>query len=247
MIKADKDGVFANMIALPSDITAGSYTLAAYTKWMRNFGNDGFFYRQLRIADGNSSEDIFSDSNKTEAISVALMPEGGHLIAGRQQRIAYKAIDNNGKGIDVEIQLVDEAGNVLQRTKSEHLGMGYLSLCAQEDEHLFIIGTAKGGIQCRVAVPKAQKTGVALSVEQRKGQLLIKPLFSEDMNITSFSLVLYGSGNLITIPLKGYVDNTTVIIPIDEIRVGIVNLALIDNNYNVWSERMVFIRNHGRF
>jgi hypothetical protein len=53
-MKCDNDGVFANALLLPKTIRGGSYTLAAYTQWMRNFPAERFFYKQLVVV-GNSS------------------------------------------------------------------------------------------------------------------------------------------------------------------------------------------------
>ena len=240
MIKADKDSVFANMIALPPDMAAGQYTLTAYTQWMRNFGHENFFYKQLVVV-GDDSPDVgppVSDSIK--AISLALLPEGGHLIAGKQQKLAYKAIGDNGKGVDVNIQLVDEAGNVLKSTHSEHLGMGYLHVCVEEGENLFVIATTESGITCKTALPKALKSGAVLKVEQRKSQLFLQPIFTEDIDVKQFSVVLYGSGNLLVIALDDYTEDSTIRISTNKLREGVVNIALVDQN-RIWSERMVFI------
>ncbi len=54
IVKCDNDGVFANALLLPKTIRGGSYTLAAYTQWMRNFPAERFFYKQLVVV-GNSS------------------------------------------------------------------------------------------------------------------------------------------------------------------------------------------------
>ena len=54
IVKCDSDGVFANAILLPKTMNGGSYTLAAYTQWMRNFPAERFFYKQLLVV-GNSS------------------------------------------------------------------------------------------------------------------------------------------------------------------------------------------------
>ena len=54
IVKCDSDGVFANAILLPKTMNGGSYTLAAYTQWMRNFPAERFFYKQLVVV-GNSS------------------------------------------------------------------------------------------------------------------------------------------------------------------------------------------------
>ena len=52
MIRSDEDGVFANALMLPKDISGGVYTLVAYTQWMRNFGAEHFCYQPLTIAGG---------------------------------------------------------------------------------------------------------------------------------------------------------------------------------------------------
>lgn len=49
IVKCDSDGVFANAITLPREMKGGSYTLAAYTQWMRNFPAERFFYKQLLV------------------------------------------------------------------------------------------------------------------------------------------------------------------------------------------------------
>ena len=54
IVKCDSDGVFANAILLPKTMNGGSYTLAAYTQWMRNFPAERFFYKQLLVAGSTS-------------------------------------------------------------------------------------------------------------------------------------------------------------------------------------------------
>jgi hypothetical protein len=49
IVKCDSDGVFANAITLPRHLHGGSYTLAAYTQWMRNFPAERFFYKPLWV------------------------------------------------------------------------------------------------------------------------------------------------------------------------------------------------------
>ena len=55
IVKCDSDGVFANAILLPKTMNGGSYTLAAYTQWMRNFPVERFYYKQLTVVDNNTS------------------------------------------------------------------------------------------------------------------------------------------------------------------------------------------------
>ena len=54
IVKCDSDGVFANALVLPRELKGGSYTLVAYTQWMRNFPAERFFYKRLLVV-GNTS------------------------------------------------------------------------------------------------------------------------------------------------------------------------------------------------
>jgi hypothetical protein len=49
-VPVDLGVTWGNMALLPGDIKEGSYTLRAYTTWMRNFGQDAFFYQSFYIA-----------------------------------------------------------------------------------------------------------------------------------------------------------------------------------------------------
>ena len=60
IVKCDSDGVFANAILLPKTMKGGSYTLAAYTQWMRNFPAERFFYKELLVVGNKSSQKIKS-------------------------------------------------------------------------------------------------------------------------------------------------------------------------------------------
>ena len=54
IVKCDSDGVFTNAITLSKTLKGGTYTLAAYTQWMRNFPVERFYYKQLTVV-GNST------------------------------------------------------------------------------------------------------------------------------------------------------------------------------------------------
>ena len=55
IVRSDSDGVFANALTLPRHLHDGTYTLAAYTQWMRNFPAERFGYHALRVVAGPPS------------------------------------------------------------------------------------------------------------------------------------------------------------------------------------------------
>ena len=91
IVKCDSDGVFANALILPRKLHGGSYTLAAYTQWMRNFPAERFFYKLLTVV-GNQPQanHEFSDGKVGLYLreTQSLTPVNSHLeIAQRKGQL----------------------------------------------------------------------------------------------------------------------------------------------------------------
>lgn len=239
-IKADTAGVFANSLPLSSRMTSGTYTLAAYTQWMQNFGEEMFFKKRLTIVNPKDSINPSPKSRTVSKIALDIMPEGGNLIAGHTQRVAFKAMGDDGLGVDVQARLVNAAGNVIKETASRHLGMGYILVNADAGEELWLEAFTADGLSCRTKLPEALEQGVTMSVNQHKGVVLIQPFTTPGINIENMALALYGAGNLMVIELA---DATPIRISSQSLKPGVVNIALIDReSRRVLAERLVFIR-----
>lgn len=239
-IKADTAGVFANALLLSSRMKSGAYTLAAYTQWMQNFGEEMFFKKRLTVVNPKDSINTSPKSRSVSKIALDIMPEGGNLIAGHTQRVAFKAMGDDGLGVDVQARLVNAAGDVIKETASRHLGMGYLLVNADAGEELWLEAFTADGLSCRTKLPEALEQGVTMSVNQHKGVVLIQPFATPGINIENMALALYGAGNLMVIELA---DATPIRISSQSLKPGVVNIALIDRESRcVLAERLIFIR-----
>lgn len=239
-IKADSDGVFANALPLSSRLKSGSYTLAAYTRWMQNFDEDMFFKKRIKVVNTTDTVTASQEPRMINSIALDVMPEGGNLIARHPQRVAYKAVGDDGLGVDVEVRLVNADGDVLTESASRHLGMGYISVNADPDEELWLEAFSADGLSCRTKLPKAQAEGVTLSVNQHKGSVLIQPYSTPGFDISRAALALYGAGNLI---VKDLADQSPISVSVADLHPGVVNIALIDRlSQRVLAERLIFVR-----
>ena len=63
IVKCDSDGVFSNAITLSKTLKGGTYTLAAYTQWMRNFPVERFYYKQLTVVGNSTSVTVASTAS----------------------------------------------------------------------------------------------------------------------------------------------------------------------------------------
>lgn len=239
-IKADADGVFANALPLSSRMKTGTYTLAAYTRWMQNFDEEMFFKKLLKIVNTNDTVTVNPQPRTVNAIALDVMPEGGNLIARHTQRIAYKAVGDDGLGVDVDVRLVNADGDVIAESASSHLGMGYIPVNADPGEELWLEAFTADGLSCRAKLPEAQARGASLSVLQHKGAVLIQPYATTSFDISQTALAVYGAGNLI---VKELADQSPISISARDLHPGVINIALIDRlSQRVLAERLIFVR-----
>ncbi len=261
MIKQDTLGVFANAIALPRQLETGTYTLVAYTRWMMNFPEELFAYKDISVAavppldgtmtrttdkDARVSKTSEADDKKEEdsavsepAITMAALPEGGNLIAGYWQRLAFKVTDSAGYGVDADIRLVrTDSDEIVTTARPEHKGMGSLFFTPEAGVRYRLEAYAANGLACHTAVPAALPTGVALTVSQRKGHLYVAPIIV-GIDPASLSLAIYGNGNLVTIP---QLTEKPVSVDTSTLRPGVVNIAIVNaTTKQVFAERLAFI------
>ena len=264
-VKADSDSVFAGYLPLGKALRRGGYTLYAYTLWMTNFDESTFFCKQIHIVNGNDNENLNQGKEKGDltshpssltsqfepALSVAALPEGGNLIVGHRQKLAYKAIGGDGYGWDVNARIVcKETESVVAEGTSQHLGMGYLYFTPQRGEHYRLEAYSADGQSCYADVPEALERGVSLSVTQRKDILSVTPIV-EGVDASGLSLLIYGSGNVLH---KENIDNGngngdenadnagSLLIDTSSFRPGVVNIAIVSEAAKtVLAERLAFI------
>ncbi|HMG92840.1 MAG TPA: hypothetical protein VK589_22440 [Chryseolinea sp.] len=119
-----KNGRGSGSLNVP-DILSAKNTLRAYTRWMRNFGPDYFFEKELIIINSvrpnavRSSEAGDQDNN-----TIRFFPEGGQLVETITSRVAFQATGHDGKGIDIRGFIKNEIGDTVAQFKTLKFGIG---------------------------------------------------------------------------------------------------------------------------
>ncbi len=118
---------------------SGYYEVRAYTQYMLNFEPDILFSRVLPVYQTPDQEGDFSnptivsdpdrygqerpDMEKLRDVNVTFYPEGGNLVSGLPSRVAFKAVDGNGAGLQGKLSIVTDDGQKIV-AESGHEGMG---------------------------------------------------------------------------------------------------------------------------
>src|SRR5690606_31531881 len=101
-------GVSNNDFHLPDTLSAGQYTLRAYTRYLQNFGEESLFHQKIAVSRTTDTPVVKEEKEEQKAIDISFLPEGGHLVLNAANYIAFKAIDESGRGIQVSGRIMDE-------------------------------------------------------------------------------------------------------------------------------------------
>lgn len=136
-----KDGTAHGDFQLPEVISDGKYTIRAYTKYLENFGEESYFHKKIVISGSRNSLEIAQDDSgsKPVNIDVSFLPEGGNFVLNAINHIAFKAIDEKGKGIAVKGKIVDETGEEVVSFRTGYKGMGKFIMMPQEGKQYFAL------------------------------------------------------------------------------------------------------------
>ena len=177
-------------------------------------------------------------------IDLQIMPEGGHLVMGQRCRMAYKAVENTGRGIDMTAVVTDEKERVVGTSSTSHRGMGMVSFEPQPGHSYRLTCTAADGRTAVRTLPKAMTDIPTLSVVQNSSKITVRIVEPDAMlpKADRWLIVHQGGAPLYAKQTK----STTVSFPRSLFHDGIVNFLLANDKMKIISERIAFVWNERR-
>lgn len=318
----------------------GSYSIRAYTNWMRNFTQDCFFTRafyvanpqkqtwlinahsnltggatpnnvkmavkftsldneptglkqmQLKVLDGKkvlfkgtnqtTAEGVLdvdfplpektpvknlvliaqekTDAKKTVAIPVStnrakdvdiqFMPESGYMVAGLPAHVGFKAIGDDGRGVNISGKIINTTnGNEVLTFQSLHKGVGEFDLAPQTGDVYIAKVTLPDGQTKDVPLPAIKTSGTELRVRNIASRDsmdvfvfmtpdMVKPGGSYYLVGQSRGTVCFGAG----IPTGNAF--ATLHISKSLFPTGIVHFTLLNQQSQPLNERLTFVNHH---
>ncbi|HSZ32771.1 MAG TPA: hypothetical protein VK772_05635 [Puia sp.] len=226
---------------LPESFPSAGIRVKAFTSWMLNFDSAVNFTKNLTVI-GTATKVL---SQKAESkISLHFFPEGGDLIAGVENNIAFKAEDSHGRPFEVHGVIYDHSGNTLFDFSSVHNGMGKFLLIPDSQNEFYAIWKDANGASQRTELPEVKNTGVVLRVMNANQKMVF--FISKSAETTDYSKVIvlvHMNQQLVyekTVELKSGISGT---IPYGELPTGILQITVFDMNYSPLAERICFVNN----
>ena len=197
----------------------------------------------LRIkvtANSRILERTFQLPSFSDAFAVQFMPEGGNLIAGIPQTIAFKAIGTDGKSVDIEGFVSNAADERICEIQSRHKGMGLFVLTARAGEKYTATITSARGVTRTFVLPEALASGCAIQVKHSVGNsILMKVSTTPDLPISQLVAVVQSRGMV-----EAVIEDVSRVtrIPLSKLLGGIAQISIIDKqSKQVVAERLVFV------
>ena len=243
------------VMALPS----GFYEVRAYTRTMLNFDEAGVFSRVFPVYEAPKKEGDYSnpamkrwdnpyeqlrpETDKAKTINMTFYPEGGSLVMGVENRVAFKAMDENGMGVAVKGNVQVDKDEAPIPFTTTHDGMGYFDIVPTKKRHT--VDVAYGDKIHTFRLPEADEEGYALRVDNSRAEHIRGQLSGyagcQD-ELLGVMLICRGEVSYFdTISIKQ--GRALFVVPKENLPTGIHQLHLFNAAGELFAQRHVFVNN----
>ena len=167
---------------------------------------------------------------------VTFYPEGGHLIAGVENRVAFEAVDQYGEAINISGTINGSNGQSL-KIQTEHMGRGIFSM-TPSDKRLEAHFTFRGK-NYTISLPHAEQQGIAMRLDDTQLRILSKNL-PQDKDY-AVSILCRGALKYFS-RLSPNASHFS--LPLDSLPTGVNELTLFDSDGRIWASRQFFVNHH---
>jgi hypothetical protein len=174
------DGMGIGDFKLTDSIPGGIYHLRAYTNWMRNFGDNFIFDKQITVNSIAGIKPLVPPLTKKQqkalkkagepdgpvsVYKMSFFPEGGSIVEGVMGVVGFKAEDALGNGVQVNGSVVSSQGETVGNFTSTDIGLGSFTLMPVAGATYSVKGTYKNGESFDLELPAALSEGFALHIK----------------------------------------------------------------------------------
>lgn len=212
----------------------------AYTKWMLNFDSAFLYHKEIKILNKNSK----TLPKKTSLNQITFFPEGGNIIEGIANKVAFKINDEYGKPLHATGIIQNKSGKIIDSLRVLHDGMGYFYLHPQPGESFEVTWKTEGGKEKSSSLPVVLKGGVGLLVgilDDKRSFKISSPDYGDTKPIhvlgTMYQQHIFNfTRNLKEGEMQG-------VIPTADLPSGILTITVFDEDWKPLAERITYVNN----
>ncbi|RSK30257.1 MG2 domain-containing protein [Hymenobacter metallilatus] len=227
---------------LPAALSSGSYTVRAYTNWMKNFSPEFYFHAPVTFVNTLQASGVVSTLDTT-AYDVQFFPEGGNLVRGVPSKVAFKVSSRTGQSVAVEGTVLDGQGQTQASFRTLKFGMGSFNLTpATTAPYTAVLKLPNGRLLTR-QLPAAFADGYVLRLTEADAQHLRLTVQAPGHNAETVYLLGHARQRLAlatTAPLRN--GQAEFVVDKQALAEGISHFTLFNGRRQPVCERLYFRR-----
>ena len=238
-------GTGAGTFDIDSTFTNGTYSIVAFTNWMRNFKQQYFFTEKIQIVESNLGYEEKKIDN-LQKIDAQFLPESGHLLKNTVNNLGIAIKDSLGYGLsDARVQIKDKKNRIIGETKLNRFGIGSISYTPKIEEEYVALINYKGRDFTENIETDIEDQGILIATENKEDavEIVLKTNSEtiENFGKDPFILSIQNPGKAITYQVT-FNDETamSLAVPYTDLNSGINIITLFDKNKRPVAERVFF-------
>lgn len=235
-----KDGTGSGSVFVPVNLATGNYVLRAYTSWMKNFGPDLYFHKQVSIINLLKKTETQAKATAPE-YDIQFFPEGGNLVSGINSTVAVKVANQFGTGADFKGAVLNKNNDTVARFSSYKFGMGRF-VFKPDNQSVYHTVINIDGKTIQKELPKIYDSGYVMHVDDNSaGQLQIT--VTTNTGAANAYLFVHTRG-VVKMAESAAIENGAAHFTIDKNKLGngISHFTIFDANRRPVCERLYFKR-----
>ena len=229
---------------IPANYKGDYIHVKAFTRWMLNEDSAYLYEKDIPINIGiveTKTKKVFA---KTK---LEVFPEGGFLVQGLTNRVAFKATNPSGLPVMIKGFVLNDKNKVVDTLKVLHDGMGIFTLKSNPGENYQLSFTDENAqkITLPLVISKPKGVGLSVSMDYEKAYVSVERSKELPANFKHLHLLVHQNQQVLyTVSFKGE-DKLLqkAALPIDELATGIVQFSLFTEDWIPLAERIVFVNN----
>ncbi len=229
-------GVAQGQLTLTNDLPTGNYTFLAYSLTMLN-QKEFLFTKQLKIY-GKENKEV--KSIFPAKLQLNFFPEGGSLITGLQNRIAFKVNDENGFPADILVEVKAETGETVVSAKTLHDGMGLFLMIPQPGRKYYAVAGGEN-----YPLPEATTSGLSLQAYHTGSgvQFKLQHVGNSETFRPAYMIGQMLNRTVFRQDFKNEKKLLTGVVQTNSLPTGILQLTIFNAGGMPLAERLVFVNN----
>ena len=226
---------------LPASLNQGIYLVRAYSPWSLNFGTAFVFKKALPVFNSSNSSNT---SKPNKEFSFETFPEGGQLVSGLPNNIAFQAMNRQGQPVPVKARLEDSKGTNQGDFASGSASSGIFSLTPVFKEKYFAVVQFPDQSIKRYELHPAIEEGVTLTVADHEMGKAFSALVTQSLADAELHLIAVMDNEIVLNTALQLTNNeASGVISAKTLHSGILHLFLFDKQNKMLAERTTVIQN----